>query len=794
MSEAIRNALQGEVVMVKFGVGQPMRRVEDERLVTGKGKYTDDLALDGQAHAFMVRSPHAHARILSIDTEDAMNAPGVLAVWTGADAEREGLGIVASPAADMLKNSDGTPIFKTTRHLIARDTVRYAGDTVALIVAETLNQARDAADLLVIDYETLPSVADTAGALAPDAPVVWPEAGSNLAYDWSLGDEAAAGAALKQAAHVTRIKLINNRIVVNAMEPRAALGVYDATRDHYTLYSPSQGVHSMRNFIAQFSLKIPVEKLRVVTEDVGGGFGMKTFVYPEYPLVLFASRKLGRPVKWTGDRSDAFLTDSQGRDHVTEASLALDKDGHILSIEVDTIANLGGYQSQFGPFIPSLAPRNMQVGVYKVPVLYNRVRAVYTNTVPVDAYRGAGRPEASYLIERLMDQAGRETGLGPVEIRRRNFIPASEMPYHGGASLPFDSGDFERNLNDALVKADVAGFEARRAAAAKEGKIRGIGLSYYVERTAAGMSDYARIAIDGENGTVHVWTGQQTNGQGHETAWTQFLANRLGLDVEKIKVHLGDSDVLPGGAGTGGSKAIYLVTGAIGDASDKLIEKGREIAANELEAAKADIEYRGSEGEPVFAVAGTDRKIDLFAVARLAEGQADVGELSGDGEYNQKGNTFPNGAHVCEVEIDPETGVYKIVRFTAVDDFGHILNPLLVAGQVHGGIVQGLGQAMGEHAVFDNETGQLITGSLMDYWLPRADDVPFFDISYNEIPSTSNALGVKGAGEAGTVGAPAAFINAVIDALKPYGIESIDMPVTPQKLWALINGARRAAE
>lgn len=780
--------------MVKFGVGQPMRRVEDERLITGKGRYTDDIMFEGQAHAFMVRSPHANARILSIDATDAKAAPGVLAVYTGEDAKREGLGIIASPAADMLKNRDGSALFKTTRHLIAQERVRYAGDTVAVIVAETVNQARDAADLLIIDYESLPAVADTAGALDPDAPIVWEEAGTNLAYDWALGDEEAAAAAMKAAHHITRLKLINNRIVVNAMEPRAAVGVYDATRDHYTLYSPSQGVHGMRNYIAQYSLKIPVEKLRVVTEDVGGGFGMKTFVYPEYPLVLFASKMLGRPVKWTGDRSDAFLTDSQGRDHVTEAALALDKDGKILAVQVDTIANLGGYQSQFGPFIPSLAPRGMHVGVYKVPVLFNRVRAVYTNTVPVDAYRGAGRPEASYVIERLMDKAARELKLGQDEMRKRNFITAAEMPYKGGASLPFDSGDFERNLTDAFKRADVPGFEARRAAAAKQGKLLGLGVSYYVERTAAGMSDYARIAIDADSGMVHVWTGQQTNGQGHETVWTQFLATRLGLDVEKIRVHLGDSDVLPGGAGTGGSKAVYLVTGAIGDASDKLIEKGREVAANELEAAKADIEYRGAEGEPVFAVVGTDKKIDLFQVARLAEKQADLGELSGDGEYNQKGNTFPNGAHICEVEIDPETGVLAIPRFVAVDDFGHILNPLIVAGQVHGGIAQGLGQAMGEHAVFDKETGQLVTGSFMDYWLPRAGDMPSFDISYNEIPSTSNALGVKGAGEAGTVGAPAAFINAVIDALKPYGVETIDMPINPQKLWSVIHANKSAAE
>ncbi|PKQ01782.1 MAG: carbon monoxide dehydrogenase, partial [Alphaproteobacteria bacterium HGW-Alphaproteobacteria-12] len=734
--------------MVKFGVGQPARRVEDVRLVSGKGRYTDDISLPGQAYAVMVRSPHAHAKIAGIDAEDAKAAPGVIAIYTGRDAEEAGLGTVYSPAADMLKNKDGTPIFKTVRWLIARDRVRHVGDLVAMVVAETPAQARDAADLVMVDYEDLPAVADTAGAIAAGAPVIWEESGSNLAYDWDIGDAEKTEAAMKAAHHVTKLKLVNNRIVVNAMEPRAALGNYEADRDHYTLYTGSQGVHSMRNYIAQYSLKIPVEKLRVVTEDVGGGFGMKTFVYPEYPLVLFASKMLGRPVKWTADRSESFLSDTQGRDHVTEAAVALDKDGKILGVQVSTIANLGAYQSQFGPFIPSLAPRGMHVGVYMVPAMHNRVRAVYTNTVPVDAYRGAGRPEASYVIERLMEKAAHEMNLAPDEIRRRNFVPASAMPLNAAPSLPFDSGDFERNLDDAMEKADVAGFAARRAEAAGQGKLLGLGYSYYVERTAAGMTDYARIAVDGKDGIVHVWTGQQTNGQGHETAWTQLISSRLGLEVEKIKVHLGDSDVLPGGAGTGGSKAVYMVSGAISDAGDKLIDKGREIAANELEAAKADIEYRGADGEPVFAVAGTDKTIDLFAVARLAEGQADLGELAGDGEYSQKRNTFPNGAHICEIEIDAETGVYRIARFTAVDDFGQILNPMLVAGQVHGGIVQGLGQAMGEHAVYD-ANGQLVTGSFMDYWMPRASDFPDFNVSYNEIPARSNALGVKGAGEAG---------------------------------------------
>ena len=780
--------------MVKFGVGQSVQRVEDERLVTGHGRYTGDISLEGQAYAYMVRSPYAHAKIENIDVEDAKAAPGVLAIYTGADAKAAGLGIIGSPAADMIKNRDGSDIYKTTRHLIAQERVRYVGDTVAMVIAETPDQAQDAAELIMVDYGELPVIADTEGASDPSSPVIWEENGSNIAYDWELGDEAAVKDGFEKAHHVTKLRLINNRIVVNAMEPRAALGEYDASRDHYTLYTGCQGVHGLRNFIASYSLGIDPTQLRVVSDDVGGGFGMKTFNYPEYPLVLFAAKQLGRPVKWVADRSDSFVTDTQGRDHVTEAEIALDADGKILGLKVDTIANLGAYQGQFGPFIPTLAPRGMHVGVYMVPALYNRVRAVYTNTTPIDAYRGAGRPEASYVIERLMEKAAKEFGVAPAELRRRNFVPSDMMPIDQKPVLPFDSGDFNRNLTDALEHSAYESFEERRAAAAREGKLRGIGISYYVERTAAGMSDYARIAVDPEEGTVHVWTGQQTNGQGHETVWTQLICQRLGLDSEKVKIHLGDSDILPGGAGTGGSKAVYMVSGAISSASDDLIDKGREIAANELEAAKADIEYRGEYGEPVFAVSGTDKSIDLFDVARKASTQADLGELSGDGEYNQKDNTFPNGAHICEVEIDADTGRYRIVKFTAVDDFGQILNPLIVAGQVHGGIVQGLGQAMGELARYD-ENGQLMTGSFMDYWMPRADDLPSFDISWNEIPSRSNALGVKGAGEAGTVGAPAAFINAVIDALKPYGIEAIDMPVTPLKLWEIVQaGGAKAAE
>jgi len=779
--------------MVKFGVGQSMKRVEDDRLITGHGRFTDDVSFPDQVYAVLVRSPYAHAKLGEIDIAEAQAAEGVLAVYTAADFDAAGYGEVPNVAYAMVKNRDGTPMYKTTRPILARDCVRYAGDPVAVVVATSEALARDAAELVMADYDERPVIVDTQKAAAADAPVIWTEHGSNVVYDWEVGDEAAMAEAKAKAAHVVKVSLINNRIIVNAMEPRAALGSYDAEADKYTLHVGSQGVHGMRARIAEICLHVPVEKLRVISDDVGGGFGMKTFAYNEYPIVLFAAKQLGRPVKWTADRSESFLSDTQGRDHVTDAELALDADGHILGVEVITIANLGAYQSQFAAFIPTLAPRGMHVGVYKVPVLYNRVKAVMTNTVPVDAYRGAGRPEASYVIERLMDAAARELGIGPDELRRRNFIPAADMPYNNRPSLPFDSGNFDRNLTDALAGSDFQDFETRRAASASQGKLGGIGLAYYVERTAAGMTEFARLEVDGDEGMVHVYTGSQTNGQGHETVWTQYVSSRLGVDIEKIKVHAGDSDVLAGGAGTGGSKAVYMATGALGVASDTLIEKGREIAANELEAAVIDVEFRGADGEAVFAVVGTDRRIDLFRVAKIAETQVDLGEFSADGEYDQKGNTFPNGAHVCEVEIDPETGDLEIVRYTVVDDFGTVLNPPIVAGQVHGGIAQGLGQAMGEHTVYDEETGQLITGSFQDYWMPRADDMPNFDFTYNEIPAKSNELGVKGAGEAGTVGAPAAFISAVLDALTPYGVTSIDMPVTPQKLWRVIHEARRQA-
>jgi len=777
--------------MVKFGIGQSVRRVEDQRLLTGQGRFTDDVNLEGQAYVVIVRSPYAHAKILSIDVDEAQGAEGVLTVITGPELIEAGLGEVANVAWAAVRQPDGSQAWKSTRPILALERVRHVGDAVAAVVAETAALARDGAELVFVDYDELPVAVDTEQAASHDSPVVWDELGSNVDYTWEFGELGPVDKALSGAAHVTELKLINNRIVVNAMEPRGAVADYDADADRYLLHAGCQGAHGLRDRLAEIGLKIPKEKLRVISDDVGGGFGMKTFAYPEYLVALYGAKKVGRPVKWTADRSESFLSDSQGRDHVTTAKIGFDEVGKIVGLRVDTIANLGAYQSQFGAFVPCLAPRNMQVGVYQVPTFFNQVKAVFTNTVPVDAYRGAGRPEASYVIERLMEQAARELKLAPEELRRRNFIPADAMPYKNAPSLPFDSGDFDRNLTDALARSDYDGFGTRREAAKARGKVAGIGISYYVERTAAGMNEYAQLEVDPKNGVVNVWTGAQTNGQGHETAWTQFISSRLGLDAEQIKVHLGDSDRLPGGAGTGGSKSIYMATGALGVASDSLIEKGKKIASHELEAAEIDIEYRGSDGLAEFGIVGTDRKISLFDVARIAETQVDVDVFGADGDYNEAGNTYPNGAHICEVEIDPDTGAFEIVRYTVVDDIGHVLNPMIAEGQIQGGIVQGLGQAMGENAVYDEETGQLITGSFQDYWMPRADDMPNFDFTYNEIPTGTNELGVKGAGEAGTVGAPAAFINAVIDALAPYGVTTIDMPVTPQKLWRVLRASQQ---
>lgn len=770
---------------MKFGSGQPVPRLEDDRLITGKGQFSDDLTLPGAVHAVLLRSPHAHAKLGAIDTLAAREAPGVLAVYTHKDLEAAGLKPI--PCVAVMPHKDGTPMVVPPRYILAKDLVTHLGEPVAAVIAETAGQARDAAELIRVDYEERTPVVDTVAALT--APPIHPQMKSNVALDHELGNKAAVDEAFAKATHVTTLKLVNQRVVVNAMEPRACMGAYDAAADKYTLYTGSQGVHGMRGGIAKAILGIPDTKLRVITKDVGGGFGMKSFIYHEYPLVLFAAKKLGRPVKWTSERAEAFLSDTQGRDHVTESSLAFDKDNRILAIRTTTTAAMGGHLSYFAPFVPTMAAPGMQVGVYAIPAFYTATKCVFTNTVPVDAYRGAGRPEAAYVIERLIDKAAGELKVDATELRRKNFIKPAAMPYQFPAGGMLDSGDFAHNMDDAMKLADWSGFKARATTAKSRGKIAGIGMAYYVEKTAGGFEmAHIEVRADGE---VHVIAGTQSNGQGHETAYAQLVAERLGVPIEIVKVTSGDSDAIKAGGGTGGSRSLTMAGGAIGVAVKDIVEKGKAIASNELEAAAADIEFADAK----FRIAGTDRSIGLFDVARIAKTQANVDDVEGiaaAGEFKNANNTWPNGCHVCEVEIDPETGTTEITRYTVVDDFGTIINPLLVAGQVHGGVVQGLGQAMGEVAVYDNDSGQLVTGSFMDYWMPRADNMPKMTFKTNAIPCKTNPLGVKGCGEAGTVGAAPAFVNAVVNALAPFNITHVDMPLTPLKIWEITKGRAAA--
>jgi carbon-monoxide dehydrogenase large subunit len=761
---------------MKFGAGQSVRRLEDDRLVRGKGAYADDLTLPGTLHAVLVRSPHAHARIIGIDTAAARTMPGVVAVYTHADIAAAGLKPL--PCTATMPNRDGRPMFVPERHALARDRVTHLGEPVAMVVANSAALARDAAEQVVVDYEDLPAAVDTASAIG--GPVVHPECPDNVALDHELGDAAATEAAFARAAHVVSIRLVNQRVVVNAMEPRACVGAHDSASGRYTLHTGSQGVQGMRDTMAKHILNVPPDRLRVVTGDVGGGFGMKSFIYHEYPLVLFAAKALGCPVKWTSERSEAFLSDTQGRDHVTEAALAFDKDLKAIAVRTHTIAAMGGHLSLFAPFVPTVAAPGMQVGVYAIPHFHTRTQCVYTNTVPVDAYRGAGRPEAAYVIERLMDKAAKELGVDPVELRRRNFIKPSQMPYTFPAKGVMDSGDFARNMDDAMAMAEWSSFPSRAAAAQSRGRLAGIGMAYYVEKTAGGYEmAHVEVRADGE---VHVIAGTQSNGQGHETAYAQVVAAQLGVDINRVKVSFGDSDRLARGGGTGGSRSLTMAGGASLVAIKDVIARGKAIAATALGVTADRIAYDGGQ----FRVESAAASIDLFEVARIAKTQANeagVEGLAANGEYKNPNNTWPNGCHICEVEIDPETGVTEITRYTVVDDFGTLINPLLVEGQVHGGVVQGLGQAIGEEAVYDSETGQLITGSFMDYWMPRADNMPKIRFKANEIPCATNPMGVKGCGEAGTVGAMPAYVNAVVNALASRGVTHLDMPLTPMKVW-----------
>ena len=765
--------------MAKFGIGDSVRRVEDPRLLTGGGRYTDDTKLSAPAaRLYVLRSPHAHADIKSIDTTAAKKAPGVLLVLTGADVKKAGFGDV--PCLVPLANRDGTPRGETPRPMLALDRVRHVGDAVALVVAETLEQAKDASELIEVDYAARPHVVGTFEAAQPGAPLVHDGIKDNIVFDWEMGDRAATEAAFAKAHKVVTLRLVNQRLVVNSMEPRGAICEYDAKDDRSTLWLSSQGVHMIRPVVADMILKIGSPKLRVRTGDVGGGFGMKIFVHPEYPMVVWASRALKRTVKWIPDRQEAFQSDIQGRDHVSIAEMAVDKDGKFLGERITTYAALGAYLNHFSVFIPTMAGSSMLNGLYATPAIYVNVKGVMTNTVPTDAYRGAGRPEASYLMERFVDHIARELGKTPDEIRAINFIKPSQIPYKTALGDTYDSGDFETVMRKGMDKADWKGFAARRAESAKRGKWRGIGMATYVEKCSGGSPETAK-AVFNDNGTITIFTGNQTNGQGHETAIAQIASAQLGIDMETIRIVQGDSDVVPEGM-TGGSRTIAVNGAATMGVSEKIIAKGKPLAANMLEASAADIDYKDGS----FKIVGTDRSVSLFDVAK-----ANKGQLDDSFTRTPEADTFPNGCHICELEIDPDTGTLEILNYTVMDDFGRALNPLLLQGQIHGGVGQGVGQALSEKTVYDAASGQLLSGSFMDYALPRADIVPHVKFDMHNSLCKTNPLGVKGAGEAGAIGAPPSVVNAIVDAIHAHtGVKHVDMPVTAASLWAVIEANR----
>ena len=786
------------------GIGASVRRKEDFRFLQGRGAYTDDFNRQGQLHAWIVRSPHAHARIKGVDTAKAASMPGVVAVFTGADMAKDNLG--GLPCGWQIHNKDGSPMAEPPHPVLAADKVRHVGDPVAVAIAATREQARDAAEAISVDYEVLPAAATMDAALKPGAPVIHDGVANNLCYDWHIGDKAALDAAFAQAAKIVSLDLVNNRLIPNAMEPRAALGEYDRTTGEYTLTTTSQNPHVIRLLMGANVLHIPESKLRVVAPDVGGGFGSKIYHYAEEAIVTWSAGKLARPVKWTADRSESFMSDAHGRDHVSNAQLALDANGKILGLKVHTYANMGAYLSTFAPCVPTYLYATLLAGVYTTPVIYCEVKAVFTNTVPVDAYRGAGRPEATFLLERLMDVAAQETGIDRVELRRRNFIPNDAFPYQTPVALQYDSGNYTATLEQAMASADWAGFEARRAEAAKRGKLRGIGCSTYLEACGiapsavvgslgarAGLYEVGTIRVH-PTGSVTVLTGAHSHGQGHETTFAQLVADKLGVPVSQVDIVHGDTAKVPFGMGTYGSRSLAVGGSAMMKAMDKIIAKGKRIAAHLMEASVDDIEFdRGT-----FRVAGTDKTKALvdISVAAYVPHNYPIEELEPGLEetafYDPKNFTYPGGCHIAEVEIDPETGKVAVVNFTAVDDVGRVINPMIVEGQVQGGVAQGIGQALLETCVYD-ANGQLLSGSMMDYTMPRADDLPPVGVATHTTLCTHNPLGVKGCGEVGAIGSPPAVINAVVDALRDYGVRTLDMPATPAKIWQIINGGRRQA-
>ena len=765
--------------MQKFGIGQPATRIEDTRLTTGQGSYIEDLNLEGQAYAIFVRSPHAHALIKKIDMDDARALPGVLAIYTVEDLKADDIGNVPCGAPAM--NKDGTPCVMPPRPALAEGKVRHVGDAVAVVIAETVEQARDAAEQVLIDYELLEAVVETDGAMDPSATQIWEGAQNNRCFDWEAGNAESTEKAFSNAAKVVELKLINNRVVPTSLETRGVIASFESETGRLVLHVSCQGVHVMRRLLANAIFNCPEEDIHVLCKDVGGGFGMKIFLFPEYVVSLYAARKIGRPIKWISDRSEAFLCDSHGRDQVSHLQLALDANAKILGLKVNTIANLGAYLSNFAPFVATAAGVSMLVGCYSIPTAYVNVQGVFTNTAPVDAYRGAGRPEAIYAIERLVDVAAYDLGLAPDEIRRRNFIPGNAMPYDTALGATYDSGEFQQNLDDAMKFSNWQDFNKRKEEAKTRGKLRGIGLASYIERCAGGSPEQARLEVSSE-GHVTLYIGTLSNGQGHETAFRQILCERMGVSFEDVTIVTGDSDLIETGGGTMGSRSVPVGGSAISAASDKIIKKAKITAAEMLESSLSDIEFHGGE----FRVVGTDRVQSFRSVCEAAAPKDGGASFDEKETFAPDSATYPNGTHVCELEIDVATGTIDLVDYTVVDDFGKVINPLLLEGQVHGGIGQGLGQALLECCKYESESGQLLSASFMDYTMPRADNLTSIRFIRNEVPCTTNPLGIKGAGEAGAIGAPPAIINAVVNALSDYKVRHVDMPVTPNKLWRLM--------
>ncbi len=778
-----------------MGIGAPVTRLEDKRFITGKGRYTDDFNTPGQHYAAFVRSPHAHAKINGIDTSAASAMPGVVAIYNGHDLVGDGIGNLFCGWA--VNSKDGTPMKMGAWSALATSHARYVGDSVAVVIADTQAHARDAAEAVEVDYEVLPAAVTMDAALAPGAPQIHPEAEGNLIFDWELGDLSATDAAIASAARVVEVDLTNNRLIPNAMEPRAALAKYDEMDEQLTLWSTSQNPHVARLVMSAFFQIAPEHKLRVIAPDVGGGFGSKIYIYPEETVCVWACRKAGVPVKWTADRSESFVTDAHARDHLTGAKIAFDANNKITAIKVETKANFGAYMSLFSSCVPTYLYATLLSGQYVIPNIYCEVKGIYTNTVPVDAYRGAGRPEASLVVERLMEKAANELGVDPADLRRNNFI--REFPYQTPVIMAYDAGDFDAIMDAAQAAADVAGFPARKAASEAAGKRRGIGYSCYIE--ACGIAPSAAVGSLGAGvglwesaevrvnpvGTIEVLTGSHSHGQGHETTFAQVVSDRFGLPIDSIKIVHGDTDKVQFGMGTYGSRSGAVGISAIHKALDKVETKAKKLAAHLLEASEADIVIE----DGVAKVQGTDKQLlwhEIGLAAYVAHNLPEGMEpgLKEGAFYDPTNFTFPSGCYICEVEIDPETGVISVENFTAADDFGRVINPLIVGGQVHGGLAQGIGQALMEQSVYDSD-GQPLSASYMDYCMPRADDLPSFTVSTHETLCPGNPLGIKGCGEAGAIGSPPAVVNAVVDALKGDGITNIDMPLTPSRVWAALN-------